>query len=194
MDPGPYSISPHDRQRRPVHRGVWRIAGAGIRRDPGRHDLHRDPAGRRQCLGADGRSRAAEFAAGGADLGGRPRGAHVQRPHDEPLDRAARRHQHDVYRIPPCQRNRRRNARRGGPIAISCCRASSPPTSYEEGQRHPGDYEAQVSQRPIAIHGSGASRRHRPRGQHVPPPDSGAASGPSKPATTQPVCAATPAR
>ncbi|HLY46249.1 MAG TPA: aromatic ring-hydroxylating dioxygenase subunit alpha [Stellaceae bacterium] len=25
--------------------------------------------------------------------------------------------------------------------------------SYEEGQRHPGDYEAQVSQRPIAIHG-----------------------------------------
>lgn len=24
--------------------------------------------------------------------------------------------------------------------------------SYEEGQRHPGDYEAQVSQRPIAIH------------------------------------------
>jgi len=26
-------------------------------------------------------------------------------------------------------------------------------TSYEDGQRHPGDYEAQVSQRPIAIHG-----------------------------------------
>jgi phenylpropionate dioxygenase-like ring-hydroxylating dioxygenase large terminal subunit len=26
-------------------------------------------------------------------------------------------------------------------------------TSYEEGQRHPGDYEAQVSQRAIAIHG-----------------------------------------
>jgi len=25
--------------------------------------------------------------------------------------------------------------------------------TYEEGQRHPGDYEAQVSQRPIAIHG-----------------------------------------
>jgi hypothetical protein len=25
--------------------------------------------------------------------------------------------------------------------------------SYEESQRHPGDYEAQVSQRPIAIHG-----------------------------------------
>ena len=25
--------------------------------------------------------------------------------------------------------------------------------SYEEGQLHPGDYEAQVSQRPIAIHG-----------------------------------------
>jgi phenylpropionate dioxygenase-like ring-hydroxylating dioxygenase large terminal subunit len=25
--------------------------------------------------------------------------------------------------------------------------------SYDEGQRHPGDYEAQVSQRPIAIHG-----------------------------------------
>jgi len=25
--------------------------------------------------------------------------------------------------------------------------------SYEAGQRHPGDYEAQVSQRPIAIHG-----------------------------------------
>ncbi|MGH7053548.1 MAG: Rieske 2Fe-2S domain-containing protein [Stellaceae bacterium] len=25
--------------------------------------------------------------------------------------------------------------------------------SYEEGQRHPGDFEAQVSQRPIAIHG-----------------------------------------
>jgi phenylpropionate dioxygenase-like ring-hydroxylating dioxygenase large terminal subunit len=25
--------------------------------------------------------------------------------------------------------------------------------SYEEGQRHPGDYEAQVSQRPIAVHG-----------------------------------------
>ncbi len=24
---------------------------------------------------------------------------------------------------------------------------------YEEGQRHPGDYEAQVSQRPIAVHG-----------------------------------------
>ena len=27
------------------------------------------------------------------------------------------------------------------------------PGSYEEGQRHPGDYEAQVSQRPIAVHG-----------------------------------------
>ena len=25
--------------------------------------------------------------------------------------------------------------------------------SYEDGQRRPGDYEAQVSQRPIAIHG-----------------------------------------
>ncbi|MBV8457186.1 MAG: aromatic ring-hydroxylating dioxygenase subunit alpha [Acetobacteraceae bacterium] len=25
--------------------------------------------------------------------------------------------------------------------------------TYEEGQRHPGDYEAQVSQRPIAVHG-----------------------------------------
>jgi hypothetical protein len=25
--------------------------------------------------------------------------------------------------------------------------------SYEEGQRHPGDYEAQVSPRPIAVHG-----------------------------------------
>jgi hypothetical protein len=25
--------------------------------------------------------------------------------------------------------------------------------TYEAGQRHPGDYEAQVSQRPIAIHG-----------------------------------------
>ena len=25
--------------------------------------------------------------------------------------------------------------------------------SYEEGQRHPGDFEAQVSQRPIAVHG-----------------------------------------
>jgi hypothetical protein len=25
--------------------------------------------------------------------------------------------------------------------------------SYEQSQRHPGDYEAQVSQRPIAIHG-----------------------------------------
>ena len=25
--------------------------------------------------------------------------------------------------------------------------------SYEEGQLHPGDYEAQVSQRPIAVHG-----------------------------------------
>jgi hypothetical protein len=25
--------------------------------------------------------------------------------------------------------------------------------TYEESQRHPGDYEAQVSQRPIAIHG-----------------------------------------
>ena len=28
-----------------------------------------------------------------------------------------------------------------------------PAASYEAGQRHPGDYEAQVSQRPIAIHG-----------------------------------------
>jgi len=25
--------------------------------------------------------------------------------------------------------------------------------SFEEGQRHPGDYEAQVSQRPVAVHG-----------------------------------------
>src|SRR5205807_8916343 len=25
--------------------------------------------------------------------------------------------------------------------------------TYEGGQRHPGDYEAQVSQRPIAVHG-----------------------------------------
>jgi len=28
-----------------------------------------------------------------------------------------------------------------------------PADSYEAGQRQPGDYEAQVSQRPIAIHG-----------------------------------------
>src|ERR1700675_4148893 len=27
------------------------------------------------------------------------------------------------------------------------------PDSYEEGQRRPGDFEAQVSQRPIAVHG-----------------------------------------
>ena len=34
------------------------------------------------------------------------RTAPVQRPDDEPLDRAARRHQHDADRIPPRQRDR----------------------------------------------------------------------------------------
>jgi hypothetical protein len=42
--------------------------------------------------------------------------------------------------------------RHGGPTVTSCSPANSP-QSYEESQRHPGDYEAQVSQRPIAIHG-----------------------------------------
>jgi hypothetical protein len=43
--------------------------------------------------------------------------------------------------------------------------------SCEAGQRHPGDYEARVSQRPIAIHGLehlGASGSWR---HHVPQPD-----------------------
>ena len=59
-----------------------------------------------QYLGAHGRERAAQSAAGRADLGDRPGGASVQRPDDEPLDRAAGRHQHDADRIPPRQRDR----------------------------------------------------------------------------------------
>jgi hypothetical protein len=50
--------------------------------------------------------------------------------------------------------------------------------TYEEGQRHPGDYEAQVSQRPTAASACSASR-------------CGAASAPSKPARTRRACSAT---
>ena len=52
----------------------------------------------------------AQPAAGGADLGKRPPGASVQWPDDEPLDRAAGRHQHDAHRIPARQRDRGRHA------------------------------------------------------------------------------------
>jgi nitrite reductase/ring-hydroxylating ferredoxin subunit len=83
------------------------LAGAGLCRDPGGDDLCRHPQGRGQPLGADGRSGLAQPAAGGADLGRRPRGASLQWPDDEPLDRAPGRYEHNVHRVPACQRDRR---------------------------------------------------------------------------------------
>jgi hypothetical protein len=41
----------------------------------------------------------------------------------------------------------------GGPTATACCPGQLGADSYEESQRRPGDFEAQVSQRPIAVHG-----------------------------------------
>jgi phenylpropionate dioxygenase-like ring-hydroxylating dioxygenase large terminal subunit len=86
------------------------LAGTGVRRDASGHDLHRDTAGRTERLGANGRSCSAEPAAGGPGLGDRPSGAWVQRSNAQPLDCAGGRHQHDVHRIPPCERDRRCHA------------------------------------------------------------------------------------
>jgi nitrite reductase/ring-hydroxylating ferredoxin subunit len=70
-----------------------------------------DSAGGAKHLGPNGGSGVAQSAAGGPDLGERPQGAFLQRPDDEPMDRAGRRHPHDVPRIPPCERDRRGHAR-----------------------------------------------------------------------------------
>ena len=138
-------------------------------------------------------SRAAQSAAGGADLGNRPRGAHVQRPDDDALERAARRHQHDVYRIPACQRHRRGDA---GVVGRSRYHAAGP-----DRRRHP---TRRASCTPATTRRRSRSGRSRSMASSISAPPtagsacsavrSGAASGPSKPATTQPVCTAMQAR
>lgn len=63
--------------------------------------------------------------------------------------------------------------------------------SYEAGRRQPGDYEAQVSQRPIAIHGL-AHLGATDRGVTMFHNQSDAVCGPSEPGKTQLVCVAMP--
>ena len=109
----PHRVPAHDRQRRGVHRRIRRVAGIGVCRNPGDH-LHRDQAGRRKHLGADGRKCVAQSAAGRAGLGNRAGGASLQRADDEPLDRAARRYQDDADRIAPRQEPRVSSRRIGG--------------------------------------------------------------------------------
>jgi nitrite reductase/ring-hydroxylating ferredoxin subunit len=128
----------------------WRTAGTGVRRDASGYDVHWHAAGRTECLGADGRSRSAEPAAGGPDLGDRPPGAWVQRPDAESVGRAADtttmffelRHVSETEGVTPAWWADGTNM---APAQLAA-------DSYEAGQRQPGDYEAQVSQRPIAIH------------------------------------------
>ena len=93
-----------------------------------------------------------------------------------PLAGADRRHQHDVHRAAPSQRNRRHPAVVGRPQQMMPGQIAM--DTYEESQRHPGDFEAQVSQRPIAVHGLEHLERDRPRRQHVPQP--GAARHPRR--------------
>ena len=65
--------------------------------------------------------------------------------------------------------------------------------TYEESQRRPGDFEAQVSQRPIAVHGLehlGTTDRGI---THVPQPDPRAASARSRRAASRSACSATTA-
>ena len=150
--PGAHRLPAHDRQRCCVHPGVRRPARTRLRRDADRHDLCRDPPGRRQCLGADGRDPAAEPVAGGADLGDRARGMPFSGPMMSrwtmPLDDTHTmflefRHVGDKDGETP-DWWADRNIMLPGQLAAD---------TYEEGQLHPGDFEAQVSQRPIAIHG-----------------------------------------
>ena len=65
--------------------------------------------------------------------------------------------------------------------------------TYEASQRQPGDFEAQVSQRPDRHPWPGASRRDRSRGHDVPQPDPQAGSGRSRPAASRSACSATAA-
>src|SRR5215470_7960039 len=85
-----------------------------------------------------------------------------------------------------------------------------PAASYEAGQRQPGDYEAQVSQRPIAIHGlehlgitdRGVSmfRNQTRRGVRavqlvtIPPGSAVTPVWSSRPTATTPSCACRPMR
>src|SRR5215469_5172361 len=168
MDPA-HTAFLHTIQRIPVHRGVWRDAGTGVRRDASGHDIHCDAAGGTECLGADGRSRSAEPAAGGADLGDRTPGARVQRSDDEPLDCTDRRHQYDVHRISPCRRDRGCHARVVGrshdaPGPVSCGILRSRPATT---RRLRGAGFAAADRDPRI----GAYRRHRSRGHDVPQPD-----------------------
>ena len=119
-----------------------------------------------------GRERAAQPAAGRADLGNRPQEHPVQRPDDEPLARADRRHQHDVHRAAPCQRDRRqitpdwwadRCADAAGPDAARHLRGSpAPPAAISRRRCRSGR---------SPFHGMEHLERDRPRHHHVPQPD-----------------------
>ena len=129
------------------------IAGTGVRRDASGHDVHWDAAGGTERLGADGRSRSAEPAAGGADLGGPVDQEHAFSgpmlsrwvvPIDDTNTMFIElRHVSETEGVTPAWWADR-TIMVPGQLAAE---------SYEAGQRQPGDYEAQVSQRPIAIHG-----------------------------------------
>ena len=116
--------------------------------------------------------------------------ASVQRPDDEPLDRAARRHQHDADRIAPCQRDR--GHRHAGLVGRprhhaarpACRRHLRGKPAPAAGFRGPGVAAAGRRAWP------GTSRHDRPRHHDVPQPDPQAASGRSRRAAIRLACSA----
>src|SRR5262249_28090497 len=149
----PYGVSPHDRQRLPVHRRVWRAAGAGVHRDAGVGMMY---IGTRR-VAPNIWVRMVEVILPNLQQVA-PIWEDGHREHSfsgpmmsrwiVPLDDTNTmfiefRHVSETDGVTPAWWADRANMLPGQLAAAS----------YEAGQRQPGDYEAQVSQRPIAIHG-----------------------------------------
>ena len=127
-------------------------AGAGVRRNPGRHDLYRDPAG-----GNNVWARMVEAVLPNLQqVAPIWEDGHAEHSFSGPMM--------SRWIVPLDDTNTmfieyrhvsETDGRHAGVVGRPhiMLPGQLAADTYEAGQRHPGDYEAQVSQRPIAIHG-----------------------------------------
>ena len=145
--PGAHVVPPRHLERLPVHGGVRRARRARLGGDAVRHVLHRDAPDRRSRVGARRRLHGAERPPVHARDRGGQGGAHGEPAGGHPLGRADRRHrdlEHGAGAGGPGL-----GPDRGGRRPAGLWPSTTGRTPSASGIR---DYDAQSSQRPIAIH------------------------------------------